>query len=443
MSLSQDILENRKKLEKKIASKYDVSALDFAELFQVPLRVIEKETKDISFTGEKPYDLNKHKHALYDMAKKREKDGMGGEEALASIGMWTEPEYFGEKTKKIKGFTEDMSDRINKGIQMGKYGFTDGYITKDLGLTRTEKEFVKNGIGTPNHEFAKGVQRVFAEKRKDAGDNIEDIAAVNGVNKSALGKGFDAYAIYCQRAKSKVEAKAGESKKVPESTKQDVYRRWKSGECTQQELADEFKVTRITIMNWIRTEKVKNIEDLNQNVPTLRQRNSKKEIRERVESRRNEIGNYFKHYYSRSNLPQCEIVNRISAKFGHNSSIVLNDLRSLGLIATKFETERGKESIELSSRFYQDAYKQMNMVHFGYGPNEGKTKSYGLGEYRDSQKQLEYELNNVPKARAHANKHKGNMVKYWADKEKDEIIFGKKDVPEKEAEVEKTDERER
>ena len=34
-------------------------------------------------------------------------------------------------------------------------------------------------------------------------------------------------------------------------------------------------------------------------------------------------------------------------------------------------------------------------------------------------------------------------MKYWADKGKDEIIFGKKDVPEKEAEVEKTDERER
>ncbi len=416
MSLSQEIVKNRMKIEKVLASKYDVNVIVFAELFQVPVRVIEKEVEGISFTGTKPYNINKDKHALYNLAAKQEEKGLSREEALASVGLWTEPEYFGEKNRNYKGFTKDESARIGKGVQMAKYGYTQTEIVNSQGLNRVEMEFVKKeskGNMGKAVDFAKGDQIHFAEERKELGDRISDITRVNGASKKMLEKGVK----YLEKMdKYRKEAKNTEQKpEAHEELKQKTYERWRDHECTQQELAEELGVTRTTIVNWCREGKANDEKRLSE-MPTLRQKNRTRAAQEAKEALGPQIIASYKNKIKE--MIHSKAVSETAKEFGINYGRVLGVLREYGMVATKFENYRGEKDIPMSSQFYKDAYKRKNKSQFGYGPNAGKSIVFGMS-YQSTQKELGFELNHQSKARQHADKHKGDMTGYWSQKKEE------------------------
>ncbi len=419
ISLSQTIVSNRIKQEKGFANTYDVSVTDLAEFFQVPSKVIEKDIaeNDIKFTGKKHFDVNKEKHSFYNVVTMFEKEGLSKEEALASIGMWTEPEYFGEKTINYKGFTKNESSRIGKGVQMAKYGYTKEEIQKTQNLNKVEMEFVKREAGDQigkNVDFAKGESFKFATGRKEAGDKLKDIGRVSGINQSRLKLGDKAYKKHYEKYSKKSDKDISKTEEYAKLMKE-TYLRWKNKECTQQELADELGVARVTIGNWCRMGKANDRERLNE-MPSLRQKNITRAAKQRKDEFAAQVINSYN--YKIKDTIHSKAVYAIAKELDSTYQKVLGVLREHGLVATKFENYRGKKDIPTSSEFYKDAYKLKNKSHFGYGPNAGKSIVFGMS-YVSTQKELGFELDNQPKARVHADKHKGDMTKYWSQKEAD------------------------
>ncbi len=440
MNLSQKIVKNRINLEKKIASKYDINEYDLMELFQIPSKVVKQDIKEgeITFTGTKEFDVNKEKHRLYEMADK--KANLSKEDALAHVGMWIEPEYFGEKTRNYKGLYKEESIQLGKAVQLARYGFTLDEIKKSLNLGKIDRIFVQNEVkdkGFKNVVFGKGSQNEFADRRKESGDSIEDINRVNGAVKKRLEIGEHSYnkikeksKEYQSKYKNNYPDTSNKRKRIyPEEIQKEAYERWTSGECTQKELAEEYNVDRVTIGNWC--SKFKDIDiktgeiDVKKDIPTKRRRNVKREKREAREERNEKILTLYSEY--KKDMTHSEAISKISKELGLSGgyggySTVLGVLRENGLSPTKFENSRGKKDIPKASENYKDAYALKYRSFFGYGPNAGKTKDRTMSEYQtevlNNQTELGYELKNNPEAKEYAKKHKGDMSKYF-DKKKE------------------------
>lgn len=103
------------------------------------------------------------------------------------------------------------------------------------------------------------------KKRRSA--NAKDIAAAVGVSEHKLLKGEKYYyAVLKKQGKRPTTLEEPKRSKIKhDELKNEVYRKWKSGEKTQKELAKEYGVKdRVTIGNWIREMKAKEVDDIYQ-----------------------------------------------------------------------------------------------------------------------------------------------------------------------------------
>ncbi len=430
-NLSQTIVENRMEMERKLAKRYQMTAALFAELFQIPLNTAKKdiERANIQFEGTEACTVNALKYVFYKMVQQMEDVGFSKEDALAKFGFWTDSFYFGENTVPIDIFTEEMNERIAKGIQMVEYGFTNEMVVKNLGLDMKERETVRIVTKGIDIVFGKGAQEEFADDRLAKGDDIDDIVAVNGASRTRLIQGPDKYERTKQSAKKhkeKVAAQKEPSTRTSQEQVAEIVERYRRGDGTQTELAEEYGIKSYgTVLAHIRKQKIKqalNHELQEGTVPPVRQRNLQREETARLQEKRDKIVTTFLQYHGQ--MIQSRAIAATSKALKVHINTVYDALRKEGLIPTTFEGDTKKERIKKSSERYEEGYQMGNLAFFGMGPNAGHCSDPNYVTVNRYQRELGYELDQEERARDHAKKHQGNMEGYW-----DEKHFTKKGEP--------------
>lgn len=381
------------------------------------------------------------KRSYYDAIETEQSKGTSREEALAKYGMWTEAIYFSNYTNgKDYGLGEESNEKIWYALALKSAGFTMNEIKQITDINRVEANFVNNNEGDVKRNIREEAQ-VHAENLYKKGEDAKDIKAVAGASMEKIKKGVDYHKqhkenrtiddpYYQKKYWRKTHPNA--KSQISEAVKQSAYERWKSGECTQQELAIEFNVTRTTVVNWVREYKVKDIENLKENTPTTRrrnvgekQRNSNKEQTEKVlEAFKIVTGGLTPVEKENSREVVSSIAKQVygEEKYLNKYTFVLTTLRKEGLVPTMYENNRSfqKEGTELLKQAYNKDVK----AFFGYGPNAG-TSGYdankGLtnkdyAKNLNKQRETGYELNNHSRARQIANATKGDLMPYWDEK---------------------------
>ncbi len=428
-NLSREIIKNRVRIEKTLASKYKVSVGVFAELFQVPGHVIEKEVEryKIKFTGKEPYNVNAAKFEFYKMVEKMENVGFSKEDSLAMFGLWTEAKYFGENIEELNFYTPEMDERIAKAIQMIEYGYTKDTVKKAMShdgtWTMIERDTVRSATKNIDVVFGAGKQLEFADDRLQKGDAIEDIIQVNGVSKTYLKMGSKQYERMRElQKKNREERKATkEPKFVPEEIKRQAVEEYRRGYGTQKELGEKYGVAWETILAWNRqfkTEKVVNRTIGEDIVPTTRQQNMPKDKKLIMEAKRDAVVTTYLRLSSQ--MIKSKAIAKTSEILKCNINTVYDALRREGLIEKVFEGKRGEEHIKKSSEAYKETYSKGNLAFFGYGPNAGHHSDDDYHVRIRNQRELGYELKQEEKARICAKENEGDMTEYWAEKEKEE-----------------------
>lgn len=431
-SLSLRIVANRRKLEKKLSKKYALTEAQLAEFFQVPIRVIERDLRmakiSLSDTGEF-FPLDKIKKVYYKNACKKEKEGLSREEALAECGFWNESNSFESKDRSFSGFEKCQILRMQKAVSLSSYGYSASDIKNILsGFGKVETELVKSELSKNGIIFGKegDFAENFAKTRYEKGDPASDIKEAVGYAEVKLVKTNynqykEKYYEYLETYNKKhgIDKSPLSSKEKAlekEKKKQDCFQKWQNEGYTQQELADMYGVTRITIMNWMREMKTAHMDEME--APVLRRRNlgvDKTEKREEDKAKYLEIM-----------IPELRnglSVYAVSEKYKLDWSKALKYAREEGLVSTRFENKsKGLDYVEAMEDSQKKlGYRTSNKnILFGYGPNAGTFASYKdvnkistLNQYR---KETEYELQNQAKAKEHFYENEGNMTDYWLER---------------------------
>ena len=423
-NLSAMIAKNRRDLIQVFSEKYTVTEAELAEFFQVPIKVIRLDLNESNIILKKenePFPLEKEKR-LYSMkVSNLQRKGMSKEEALAECGFWADYHTFikSEKEKVFQGFYKEQILRMQKAVALSEYGYTISDIKEIVPeITKVEMAFLKKDAEEKGIIFGKTNQDhfiSFAKERYEQGDGVHDIKRAVGVSATLLEKGENYHKItqknrekYIQNNPHKIANK--------EVIKEECYQKWMSGEYTQQELADQYEVTRITVMNWIREKKIDHIEEIED--PILRRRN----IQHNKKVARDEL----KEKYLKIALPELQkgkSVNTICLEYHINNATLSKFLREEGLISTKYESRDGINAMnrmtELKEMIDSPGYPRSKNILFGYGPNAGITKQINIGQYGTANSDLhnlKYELQHEEKAKEYFEKHDGEMFGYWQQK---------------------------
>ena len=371
---ANDVILNRQKIEKKLIEKnVGMTLIDLAEFFYVPVKAIQKDLVDLNLTlPDKNTQIN-----IIKLRERRDKkilkecNGKFTKEILTKYGLYKKPESF-NNDKFVKymnniGVPDEIQQQTLRTLNNISIGIKESNTYKNINATviskklvDKEKENIKN-----NKEDAVNLGINLINKGQDPDKVAQMVGYHNGnlfatfINK----KGENQYEKY----KNKHKPISNEDDK--RQIKEDCYNRWMAGECTQDDLAKEYNVTRTTIMNYIREMKLENIE--NKESILVRRRNNPKEKQEYYNERKQEIIKKFN---------QGKSLNKIGIELNINLSTVYDVLVKEGLYKTKYESG-DLNVIKRGVSESKNALDKEFMMHFGYGPNKDMTKKQSFSDH--------------------------------------------------------------
>lgn len=410
------ILKNREKIARKLVDKYHFTKEDLANFFYTNPSVMGKflKEKGIEVSNNQTIE-NKQEVERLKIARDK-KIRRTNENELASMlekqGLWQLPEIKPIEIEALDDFPNAISAK--EAMEFLQFGFTmtnikSYFSLNDVQLTIIKQEFKESNI--PNGVDVRTSKEAF-ETTKDMvqnGHELKDAAKITGLSITPSDQGFFipksqktktyTYEDFIKRKQKenekqkKYEAeKNGYLSEDKEALKEEVFKRWMNAERTQQELALEYGVDRVTIKNWIRAMKIKHRDEISQ--PTVRRRNlSQKTLKEK------EINKYDNPGMMR--LTQKENVPSL-------------------MIESPFK-QASQEKRQKVSDISQNIYRRKTEVLFGYGPNKGKSQVKGIIQpgYATRLKEttnLGKEFSQVEGAREYADTHEGEMKSFWDEK---------------------------
>ena len=442
---SEIILAERQKLEKELLRKFKISAIDLAEYFDAPTKSINEDMRDIGKVkaGTHSADIDR----LIDIRNTRlSKDLDGSAECdraaiLATYGLWREPKdhlhpqntdilKYLQKESDIKAMTLietgvrfDNAYKQVGGVSAQSRTIIEGFISKNkikTGHAAVEQDNEATAFATAESDKLLKANKDMGVKHLVHLPQIETIGQVTGVShdrikdylaghgKSGLYDGENKYYTY------RGTEQTATNKDEKETLKWEIYNTWTAGKATQQELADKYKCTRATIMNYCDYCKSVTIDDQLKNIPTVRRRISNAKVRARIAERDAVIISAF-HEAGDNAAKACKSLGASGG--GGETTKVYNTLRKHGLITSKYERSQ-LETLE-SASVESERVQSLNVnAIFGYGPNQGKTKE-GRKVYakvHENQVATNYELKRSPEFRQHVNESAGEMTNYFIPK---------------------------
>lgn len=419
------ILKNREKLARKLVDKYHFTEADLANFFYANPSVMGKFLKETGITpGNEQTPENKQEADRLRIArdKKIRRDTKDGElaKALEQNGLWNLPEVKNVSIEALDDFPGAISAK--NAMEFLQFGFTFTNVKSYFGLSRVQIELIQEAF--KNEGISHGVElrtsKESFETVKDMvfnGHEYETAVKATGFSSAPNEKRFfspesrktysyEDYVAYktktrerqneYEREKNGSSPSKSYDSPEKEALKEEVFRRWTSAKKTQEELAKEYGVSRVTIMNWCREMKVKHRGEIEQ--PTVRRRNlSEKTLKERGLS-------------SYDNPGMMRLKTDNSKEQGGSAAGYDSPFRAAS-----------DEKREKVSDISKEIYKKKTSVLFGYGPNEGESmengvKKSGYQVRRIEATQLGEEFASVEGARQHADENGGEMKSFWDEK---------------------------
>lgn len=416
------ILKNREKIARKLADKYHFTKEDLASFFYTNPSVMGKFLKENGIEASNHQTIE-NKQEVERLKIARDKKIRRAEESemvsmLEKQGLWQLPEIKPIKIEALDDFPNAISAK--EAIEFLQFGFTmtnvkSYFSLNNVQLTIIKQEFeksnIKNGVGVRTSKEAFETVKDMVRN----GYEFNDAVKTTGLSASENEKGYfmpkisktQGYTyedfIAVKQAKNEKQKKYELNKnnsssknkystEEKEALKEEVFKKWMNAERTQQELALEYGVDRVTIINWVRTMKNKHRDEISQ--PTVRRRNlSQKTLKEKGLDKYDNPGMMrLKESKEAQGLP-------IDSPFKKASS-----------------TQRQKVS-DIS----QNIYRRRAEVLFGYGPNKEKSMVKGVVQPMYAKRlkdttDLGKEFESVEGAREYADTHEGEMKSFWDEK---------------------------
>ncbi len=272
----KNIIKNRQRIEITLLERYNITDIELADFFEVPLSCIKKDMLEITvrYTGK---TLSNPRHLRFNTKEAKrirggeisrrlkestemEEKTTAEEEVYWEFGLWRKPVDINKTSSHLvfpDGLAPNRIGVMRKAFALASRGISTSDLIRYLKLSKTETEILRSqGImeltfrGTDVED--KAIQLVLN------GANPEEVSQLIGYPKSDLKR------IISEKSKKrlhqyyiKLKAIYKEKSAEKERIKEDVYKRWMSGKNTQEELANEYGVTRVTIINWVREIRMK------------------------------------------------------------------------------------------------------------------------------------------------------------------------------------------
>ena len=279
------VVTNRRRKIREFAKEYNLTPEMLAEFFQVPVKVIkndiqpkkkaEKDREPIIIVKEglKVFCVYDEKVKLENTVKDNVKGRNINRRDWAYEGFWMEPRHFGDDCRDLFLNNKNLHRRglMQRAYSMYRIGYTIADVRSICKLTRMEVELVKKA-GDEKREDAFQNWALTQYKKGNSFTNEKIVAVAVGVSAQKLLKG-DKYYYDVLKKQGKKPATLGEpkrSKVIRDELKEEVYHRWKSENITQKELAEKYlgesngtlESKRVTIGNWIREMKAREVDDI-------------------------------------------------------------------------------------------------------------------------------------------------------------------------------------
>lgn len=434
-------LEKRREIEKKLCKRFSVSVEDLAEYFNTTPKIIRGDISELQIkTSEKSspkiYALRK---ARDKEIEKRIENGEEKSAVLTEYGLWRMPKNLeAPTTNLLSELSQSMvcsEEKKNRTLALIELGWSSADTYKRVGgldsVNRTfVEEFVRSNNLSPKYvkendrelnELAGETLKQAYEKSQREGEPyrhfrntvFKDVLSLTGASEikmyEAIGK--HSYADNKKQISSSGKVKIETKKEDKEKLKLEVYRAWTAGEATQQELADKYNLTRATIMNYIYDVKAKNISELQNEIPTVRRRNSQEKIRTAVAKKK---ADFLSKYALLENKETLSLY-KISNLTGYGVSDVKKFLLEENLIPSSYENSNLR-ILEEATTFSQDSYSLGIKSLFGYGPNADSVKESNYAIRHSRQKETMVSLNNSNEFRESFNENNGDILPYFLPK---------------------------
>ncbi len=375
------VVKNRQSIEKKMIEKNaSITLTDLAEFFYVPIKAIQKDMADIgAWLEEKdsPIDIEKMRALRDKRIDNALSSGKDEKKVLESFGLYRMPPEFEtskiHKDMKKLGVSEETMARVERSLYNMVIGIKLSHTSNNMHLSRLEKELIKS-YSSEIKDTTEEIRDMAIDMVK-SGQDAKSVSQMAGqFNQQTLENAAKHPSIVKGMSggyKYERDEERSQHKQAKEQRKEECYQRWVSKECTQQELALEYGVTRITVMNWIRTKKMEHLSERED--PLTRQRNVKRSKKAEMDFKRQLI---LDTYVAEPDLTLQELAD--VTKTGYD--LCRQTLVDAGLYATRYE-ENGIEDIKRGVKEAKRAYDRNIYAHFGYGPNKNQSLTRERHDY--------------------------------------------------------------
>lgn len=441
----EKILNKRREIEAEILKHFDITTEDLAEYFNCPPKTIRKDLETITAVPlkRKPVNITILREKRDEELLTRIKSGENQEEVLSEYGLWRMPKDFhtpaiGSQLSKTTEAMPCSPEKKARCLALFEIGFTAADIYPQIdGLDAVsraifEQGLKKEGLAGKNYlhydkEFQdtlsdtvkyvfrqakeKGISRTSFMKTKE----FDTIHELMGATRQETGRA--AREDHREKSLLKKEeqnaARLAQMRAEKQKLREEIYRRWSSGEATQKELAEEYGLTRHTVMNYIETVKSQNLNVLAKELPTVRRRNSNASVREKVAAKKQKFLSFY-HGLSEEEKETMSF-SRMGQLTGMNDEDVRKFLLQENLIPVRYE-KAPLLDIEKASAYSMTAYAKGTMALFGYGPNAGRTKREDKDEMLRHNREIQYGLDNTPAIRRNYNENRGDLTPYFVSR---------------------------
>lgn len=425
-------LNQRRKLEKEMIAKMNITETDLAEFFYCPPNVIHKDLLDMNISLKE--NNEKEIISISQLRVTRDKkiaqalhNGKEVSDVLEKYGMWRLPIHIREWTEISKvedmNFDNSVREKIAKGISLiEELGWGLTATQKHLGLSKVETVLIKNTI---NKNYNETKEKEVSTALLDKGYDPLTINRLTGYSLTKL-KWMDK-GLSDEYINERLNPTGDETKQNSVKLRQETqgakeknikkilaFEMWANG-ATQLEISEYFDITRATVINWCNDVKAKYIDVLQDNTLLVRRHNLNKDMRNSEEDIISKVVNAYEKYQEEmkntsienSNVPNYEEkhILEILDKWINNKDYTLSALKTAEPKTIKKSIVEAKES-----------FSKKDMVYFNYGPNSGKTKIEDSYNYLHLQKASKHAINNDKNYRnLLIDGNTKEILQYWKD----------------------------
>ena len=420
------VLEQRRKIEKRLFRTTEMNVMSIADYFEIPERAVKSDLKSLGISD---FDSKKNKtnyRTIEALKKQRDRsvsreleNGASEKEVLEATGLTSIPASIGVQNFKDLEVPEDIPEDRRKIIRsafiLSQKGLTVSGLCAYFGLSDVEELILKQQGAM---EFKKEGLREDALTYLNSGNDPYVISEaigypVSNMIKPEINKDGSRRV---NKTRDIQRAQTAQRKAEKNQIMEDVYNRWISGECTQQELADEYDVNRMTIINWCRKKK---LEHMAERIETgeaefVRRRNIRSDQKEIRDTQKAKVIEAFEKNPSAS-------YSEISRLTGVHGGKVKTFLVGEDLVRTKYE-QKNTSAIDAIKRVAVSGKRSEDtgfLGQFSYGVNRNTTKMMSHSEHAqmiNDHHHLESERRRN-KAVSEMTKN-GTIEKYLLDKRK-------------------------